>query len=132
MTSLASVNGLSAMATADYDVVVSGVLTTGLGAHSAVHALRLGAGVNVTTGAWTALEEVALASAGTGVTLRALSLGVAHTPRILLHEEFTSGYGPVQLASGIADSTFAPPRPADPRALDYTQQYALGCTYAVL
>lgn len=127
VTSFASINGLSAMATADYDIVVSGALTAGLGSHSVVYAYRLGAGVVVSSGTWTAATEVSTASASTGVTLRTLSMNVCVTPRIQLHEEYSGGlYGPTQSSSGLADSDFDPPLPADPRALDYSQQYGLG------
>lgn len=123
--SLSTVNGIAAIASSDYDLVVSGTNAAG---EAGAWSTRYGVGANVPTATWTALIPIAIASAGTLVTYLATGTAVADVPRVALVEAHSggSGYARVQLASGLSGTTFTDSRWRDPVAFEHASAYGLG------
>ncbi len=123
--SLATVSGITAIASTDYDLVVSGTTSTG---DAGAWSFRYGAGVSVPAGVWTALVPITIASAGTSVAYLVTGVGVVDVPRVALVEAYSGGGGfnRVQLASGVEGSTFDASLWRDPVAFEHSSAYGLG------
>ena len=110
---LTSVSGLAVRGGADYEVLVSGVDGAG---DAGVWATLLGAGALLAVGAWDALSEVTLASAGTGVSYLGTSFAQVAVPRAAVVESLSGGGSAprVQVVSGVAGSSAVSFRWRDP------------------
>ncbi len=122
---LATVNGISAVASTDYDLVISG---SGASGDTGAWSSRYGAGVAVPTGVWIALVPIAIASAGTSVGYLTTGVGVADVPRFALVEAYSGGGGfnRTQLAGGVEGSTFGTSLWRDPVAFEHSSPHGLG------
>ena len=123
--SLATVSGLSAFFELDHNVIVSGTNAAG---EAGVWAVRLGAGGGAPVGVWSALTEIAWASAGTDVTYLATGVGRADSPRAAFVESFSGSesYDRVHIASGVAQTFFSDFRWRDPLPFDYASANGAG------
>ncbi|MFA7296081.1 MAG: hypothetical protein WC211_02710 [Dehalococcoidia bacterium] len=123
---LASVSGLAATFESDHQVIVSGVTSAGAaGAWSCI----LGAGGSMPPGGWSALHEVAGASAGTNVSYLATGVTWAGGPRATFVESYSGGgaYQRLHLASGIATTAFIDQAWRDAQPLDLVGAHGAGC-----
>ncbi|MEZ4553761.1 MAG: hypothetical protein R3B59_07615 [Dehalococcoidia bacterium] len=123
--SLATVSGLAALFTTDYQVLVSGTTSAG---DAGAWACILGAGGVLPAGNWSGLSEVAGAASGTLVTYLATGLAFADVPRAALVESYSGGgaYSRAQLASGTEASDFDDFPWREPQPFEVASSHGVG------
>lgn len=123
--SLASVSGLAAVFSLDYQLLVSGADSAG---DALVWAVTLGVGNLAPLNTWTGPAEIVRAGSGTQVTYLATGAAFADVPRGALVEAYAGGgaYQRAQLASGVEASEFADFAWREPQPFEVASAHGVG------